>query len=108
MTCAKDLFKKENVFSPNEAYDVAPFEDKEDVANTPMFVKVSDLRSWFLEKSKEINKKVKYLLFENSLSDLEFKRLWDKEQARAFREIVEALKSEDAPQGIEAIKELKK
>jgi len=94
MTWAKDLFKKENVYSPNEAYYEAPFEDKEDVANTPMFVKVSDLRSGFLEKSKEINKKVKYLLFEDSLSDLEFKRLWDKEQARAFREIVEECKKQ--------------
>jgi len=102
MTWAKDLFKAENVFSPNEAYDEAPFDDKEDVANTPMFVKVSDLRSWFLDKNKEINEDFTEFTNEN----IKKERILNG-QARAFREIVEALKSEDASQGIEAVKELK-
>jgi len=90
MNWAKNLFRKENVFSPNEAYDVAPFEDKEDVANKPMFVKVSDLRSWFLKKDKEIKKDLNGLMPMSRA----YKSEEDIEQARAFREIVEECKKQ--------------
>jgi len=89
MTWAKDLFKKENVFSPNEAYYEAPNEDKEDVANSPMFVKVSDLRSWFLEKNKEIDKYCKKYCSE--LTKYEAKSYLE---SRAFHEIVEECKKQ--------------
>ena len=91
MIWAKDLFKKENIFSPNEAYDEAPFEDKEDVANTPMFVKVSDLRSGVLKRKEEAKKEAK----KNSRFWINVgKQFWEleiEEKAKAFDELTEAL-----------------
>lgn len=92
MNYAEKLIEK--LVSPLDAWEEVPHEDPKDLANAKSLVRFDDFRLAVLEKNKEIDIARTNFINKNNIARAWNKKIGlftDSEQARAFRELVEAV-----------------